>query len=168
MKTCVVMTVMAADGPGLVRQLSETVARHDGSWLESRMARLAGQFAGILRIDCPEANIEALMDSLRGMEGMTVQVQREDNPDAVPEREFLGFEIVGNDRPGIVRSIAAVLAKAGANVEDLHTTMESAPMAGHPLFRVCGRVSLPGELDVGSLIGAIENLGEDLAVTFDR
>jgi len=34
-----------------VSSLADTVARHGGNWLESRMCRLGGQFAGIVRID---------------------------------------------------------------------------------------------------------------------
>ena len=47
---------------GLVEALSQVVAQHDGNWLESRMARLGGQFAGILRVGVPDAQAVA-MDS---------------------------------------------------------------------------------------------------------
>ena len=46
MKSYLVMTVLGNDRPGLVRSLADTVASHGGNWLESRMARLAGQFPG--------------------------------------------------------------------------------------------------------------------------
>ncbi|NIM63004.1 MAG: glycine cleavage system protein R, partial [Acidobacteria bacterium] len=50
MSISLVLTVNGPDRPGLVEALSQTVAKHQGSWLESRMARLAGHFAGILRV----------------------------------------------------------------------------------------------------------------------
>ena len=64
MKTNFVMTVLGPDRPGLVQALSEAVAAHGGNWLESRMARMAGQFAGILRVECPSASGDALEASL--------------------------------------------------------------------------------------------------------
>ena len=75
------------------------------------------------------------------------------------------IDVVGNDRPGIIRRLAAVVAEAGGNVEDLTTRLESAPMAGHPLFHASGRLSLPADADQATLTTAIEDLGEDLSVT---
>ena len=53
MTTPLVITVISADKPGLVESLAQTISRHGGNWLESRMARMAGQFAGIVRVDVP-------------------------------------------------------------------------------------------------------------------
>jgi len=36
-----------------VDSLAGIVADHGGNWLESRMSRLGGQFAGILRVQVP-------------------------------------------------------------------------------------------------------------------
>ena len=51
-----ILTIVGPDRPGLVRALSEAVAARGGSWLESRMARLAGQFAGIVLVEAPEVD----------------------------------------------------------------------------------------------------------------
>ena len=45
-----VLTLIGPDRPGLVERVSDVVASHGGNWLESRMAHLAGQFAGKLDI----------------------------------------------------------------------------------------------------------------------
>lgn len=163
------MTVLAADRPGLVNLLSETIANREGNWLESRMAHLAGQFAGILRIDCPEDQVDGLLAELTALEakGISVQARREALP-AEETRQSLRLDVVGNDRPGIVRELSAAIAAAGANVEDLHTSLESAPMAGHPLFHAKGLVSLPAGGDPAALIAGIEKLGPDLSVSIDR
>ena len=163
------MTVLAADRPGLVAALSETIAAHGGSWQESRMARLAGQFAGILRIECPADRAEALLGALAALEsqGISVQAKREEAAPA-SARETLALDVVGNDRPGIIRALSAAIAAAGANVEDLSTSLESAPMAGHPIFHARGVVSLAAESDPADLIATIEKLGPDLSVSVER
>ena len=71
-----VLTVIGADRPGLVEALSETVAEHGASWLESRMAHLSGHFAGLLRVSVSEDRLEALREALRGLEsrGLSVMV----------------------------------------------------------------------------------------------
>src|SRR3954470_10320156 len=65
-----ILTVIGSDRPGLVRTLAEAVAAHGGSWLESRMARLAGQFAGIVRVEAPDS----LLADLRALEGQGLRI----------------------------------------------------------------------------------------------
>ncbi|MGE9271148.1 MAG: glycine cleavage system protein R [Verrucomicrobiales bacterium] len=158
------MTVLAPDRTGIVQTLSLTVAENGGNWLESRMARLAGQFAGIVRVEIEESQAEALIKALSTLEGISIQATVE-GPDCEQERNHLTLDVVGNDRPGIVKTLSSAIAGAGANLEDLHTSLESAPMAGHPLFHAKGIVSLPEALAPGALIAAIEAVGEDLNVT---
>ena len=165
MQSYLVMTVLGSDRPGLVRSLADAVAQHGGNWLESRMARLAGQFAGIVRIECESAAVDALLRELEspGIPGLTIHAVRESagNP---PSRRTLGVEVVGNDRPGIVRELTAAIANAGGNVEELTTGLESAPMSGHPMFRAKGVISIPENAEPSTLTAAIETLGGDLTV----
>ena len=49
-----VLTVIAQDEPGIVETLSQTVSDHGANWLGSRMARLAGEFAGIVEVSVPD------------------------------------------------------------------------------------------------------------------
>lgn len=168
MNTSVVMTVLAADRAGLVSVLSETIAAHGGNWLESRMARLAGQFAGILRVECPAGKAGELIAALAALEAQGISIQaKQEEPAEEVARDVLSLDIVGNDRPGIVRELSATLVAAGANVEDLQTSLESAPMAGHPIFHAKGVVSLPSGADPTALIHAVEKLGPDLSVSVE-
>jgi len=51
-----VLTVIAPDKAGQVERIAQCIADHNGNWLESRMSRMAGQFAGILRVAVPAGN----------------------------------------------------------------------------------------------------------------
>ena len=55
-----VLTVIGEDRPGLVERVSEVVKDHDGSWQESRMVRLGGRCAGVVRVSRQEARVEGL------------------------------------------------------------------------------------------------------------
>ena len=81
MKSYLVLTLLGNDRPGLVNSLADTIASHGGNWLESRMARLAGQFAGIVRIECPSENVDRLLGELQipGNTGLTVQAVDAEN-----------------------------------------------------------------------------------------
>lgn len=159
------MTVLGPDRPGLVRTLADVVMAHDGSWLESRMTRLAGHFAGVVRVECPGQSVAALTSALAALasEGLTVQAVTEDPVEPAP-RKTLRVDVTGNDRPGIVSELTAAISTAGGNVEEWITDLESAPMSGHPLFRATGVISLPVDADDCATIAAIESLGGDLTV----
>ena len=165
MKSYLVMTVLGNDRPGLVSSLADTVASHGGNWLESRMARLAGQFAGIVRIECAPDTVDALIHELQtpGRSGLTITAVREEEDETI-DRRTLVVDVVGNDRPGIVRELSAAVASAGGNIEELTTGLESAPMSGHPMFRAHGIVSIPENTKTEVLIASIECLGGDLTV----
>ena len=60
MVTHLVMTVLGDDRPGIVRSISDQVAAAGGNWLESRMAHLAGKFAGIVLVAVHEPQTERL------------------------------------------------------------------------------------------------------------
>lgn len=157
-----IMTVLGNDRQGLVNQLAQTVADHGGNWLESRMARLAGQFAGVVRIQCPEGKVDALVATLNEA-GLNIRVARESAAE-YPTLRIIQIEVMGNDRPGIVRELTTAISQAGGNVEEFSTGLESAPMSGHPLFRATGSVSIGVDDSLETLQQAIEQLGEDLTV----
>ncbi len=165
MNSYLVMTVIGSDRPGLVSSLADTVVSHGGNWLESRMARLAGQFAGIVRIECPSDTVEELTAVLQTpvADGLTILAIREEASEPAP-RQTLTVAVVGNDRPGIVRELSAAVASAGGNIEELTTGLESAPMSGHPMFRAHGIVSISEGSGIETLTAAIEQLGGDLTV----
>ena len=62
-----VMTVVGPDRPWLRAKLAKTIDEHGGSWFESKMARFAGQFAGILRFDCPDEKHDEMLDALNAL-----------------------------------------------------------------------------------------------------
>lgn len=164
--TSLVVTILGPDRVGLVQALSETVERHDANWLESRMAQLAGQFAGLLRISVPAPAASALIDSLSSLEGLQIHVTRVDAAEN-DHRRTVHLEVVGNDRPGIVRQIGDVLLRQGVNVEELETECVPAPMTGEPLFQARAELRASGEIDEDALREALEGLSNDLIVTLE-
>lgn len=161
-----VLTVIADDKPGIVEKLSATIADHDGNWLESRMAQMAGKFAGILRVSIPPENRRALISSLSALDGAGLQV-RVETPvaaDLQSSSHQLEVSVVGNDRPGIVREVSRALATLGVNVLELSTSCEPAEMSAVPLFRSEILASVPDSIDNEDISDALEALSDDLMV----
>jgi glycine cleavage system regulatory protein len=159
------MTVIGRDRPGLVELVARLVAEHGGNWLESRMCRLGGEFAGILRVILPSDREPALVAALQALsgQGLTV-VTRRDSPPATGTPAAALIELVGQDRPGIVREISAALARQGVNVEELVTECSSAPMSGETLFKARATLGLPASCDLAALRAGLEKIAADLLV----
>lgn len=161
-----VMTLIGADRPGLVESLAAAVAEHGANWLESRMAHLAGQFAGILRIDVPDEKADGLVQALQQLDrqGLKVIVQKDGDSSSATPFAPLGMDLIGHDRPGIVRRVSQVLAEHAVNVEDFQTECSSAPMSGEKLFRATAQLRLPPELTRAQLQHHLEQIAHDLMV----
>jgi glycine cleavage system regulatory protein len=161
-----VMTIIGPDRTGLVESIARAVVEHGGNWLESRMCRLGGEFAGILRVEIAGEKKAALLEALQKLEQNGLQiVVRVDGPVALVARGGqTKLEIVGADRPGIVREITSALARAGVNVEEFSSEVVSAPMSGETLFKAVARLQLPERCDVAALKNGLEKIAADLLV----
>ena len=160
------MTVIGRDRPGLVESVASLVAKHNGNWLESRMSRLGGHFAGILRVELPENSMPALIAALTGLQasGLSIVVHPDEPGAPAPAARLAILEIVGQDQPGIVRQISHALASHGVNVEELETECASAAMSGEPLFKARANLAIPASASVPSLRAQLEKIAGDLIV----
>ena len=130
------------------------------------MSRLGGQFAGILRIEFPEEKQQAMVGALKRLEerGLNVVIHIEPRRSEPPAPSSSSLEIVGHDRPGIVRELSRVLAAHNVNVEELSSELASAAMSGEMLFKAKARLSIPKTCKVGELRADLERIASDLIV----
>ena len=164
--TSLVLTLLGPDRPGLVEAVADVIAGNGGNWLESRMAHLAGKFAGVLRAEVPPDKVDAVMQALRTLEGRGLKILAEaaGSDEAPADQKAMNLELVGLDRPGIVKEISQLLAQQGVNVEELTTDRSSAPMSGEMLFHARARVHIPASTDLARLRSGLERLANDLVV----
>lgn len=160
-----VMTIIGADRPGLVELIAAQVADHGGNWLESRMCHLGGRFAGITRVEVPAERLAELKRALHGLEadGLRIVIESGSAPKLVTGIAAT-LELVGHDRPGILRSVTGVLAAHGVNVEELASECVSAPMGGGELFQARARVLVPATVKLESVRLDLEKIATDLMV----
>jgi glycine cleavage system regulatory protein len=77
------------------------------------------------------------------------------------------LELVGQDRPGIVREISRVLAAQSVNVEELQTECVPGAESGVSLFRAHAKLRLPSGVTEASLRTALEGVAADLMVDLE-
>ncbi len=156
MQIPLVMTVIGKDRVGLVESVARLVADHGGNWLESRMCRLGGEFAGILRVHVPAASRTALEQALTKLTDLTIVVHAAEASQPAEKTQLATLEVFGPDRPGIVREITGTLAAQGVSVEELATECISAPMSGEPLFQARAKLLLPADVSMNALRQSVE------------
>ena len=166
MQIPLVMTVIGPDRTGLVESVARAVADHGGNWLESRMCRLGGEFAGILRVEIPaEKKSGAARRAAKNSRPSRSLFMRttgggSSNPCAARRNSKSSAR---TDRASSTKSPAA-LARAGVNVEEFSSEVVSAPMSGETLFKADARLQLPERCDLAALKKDLEKIAADLLV----
>ncbi|QLG89520.1 glycine cleavage system protein R [Chitinibacter bivalviorum] len=162
MKNVLIVSVLGKDKPGLVEQLAVLISAQGGNWLESSFSRLAGQFAGIVKVAL-ENDGAALLNALQALPDLDIRgVLDQDNEPLA--QQMISLSLVGHDRIGIVKDVAAILARHHVNVEKLTTWLDSAPMSGDTMFHAQADLSAPASVDTLQLRQALEALADDLMV----
>jgi glycine cleavage system regulatory protein len=160
-----VLTIISKDRPGLVQALAQVVADHSGNWIDSSMARLGGEFAGILRVDVSEDAVEGFEKSLAALaeQGIAVTVRRDVATPTVEGRR-VHLTLTGADHPGIVRDISSALARRGVSIDELHTEVRPGSMTGEPVFTAQAIVIVPMAVTTDELHSELELIANDIMV----
>jgi glycine cleavage system regulatory protein len=166
MTTPIVLTFIGHDRPGLANAISEKVAASGGTWLESRLAHLAGEFAGIVLVGVPETKIAVLTAALKDLEtaGLRIAVERSSEPQTDRSGKTFKLEVVGHERPGIVREVTEALTRLGVNIEEFSSSLEGAPFSGAAMFRATARLRAPDDLPADDLRKTLERLAHEITI----
>ncbi len=166
MLTSLVITVIGPDRPGIVSAVSDKAVEFGANWTDSLMANFAGQFAGIVQLQVPVQQCDALMSALRSLDspGMRVAVARGGDGSGATAVRHLKLDLVGNDHPGIIHSISNQLAQRGISIEKLQTEVISGAWSGEQMFQMNARLLVPLSLDTDELRQGLESLANELMV----
>jgi len=163
--TSLVVTAIAKDRSGLVSLLSDRARGFGANWAGSRMASLAGQFAGMVHFEVPTENAEALAAALRGLEssGIRVVIEKSEAPLAPAGRRVVTLELAGPDRPGIVRDLSHSLADRGVSIAELHTEIVNGATPSSQQFKIKALLVVPEALANDELQRALQALALEMS-----
>lgn len=163
--TTLVLTIVGDDRAGLVSAVADIVDTHGGNWENSELAELAGAFAGIVEVSVSADRADALRAALEGLSGtLTVTVHAGGAAVTASEARTVTFDVVGNDRPGIVRELSSALSAHGASIERMSTQTTDAAMAGGRLFEASITATLAADVAVDDLVAQLERLATEIQV----
>lgn len=148
-----VVTVMGPDRPGIVSALADRALRHGANWTASRMANLAGEFAGMVHFEVPRDRADALAESIRalGATGLKVVVAQTEPGRSPQTLRAVALDLVGDDRVGIVSQLTRMLAERGVSIESIHTEVVHGGNSGAQRFKVGAHLLVPAALSIDEL-----------------
>jgi glycine cleavage system transcriptional repressor len=153
-KEYLILTAVGPDKVGLVEKISEFLVRHGCNIEDSKMAVFCGEFAIIILITGPAANLVKIANEYRELEvqtGLTISIK---TPSARKAAEsIVPYKLTAScmDHPGIVHKLSQALSSFGVNIESMETTTYAAPVSGAPMFRLEAFLSVPTRTNIDSL-----------------
>lgn len=159
------LSVQGSDQKGLVEALAGAVEKAGGNWLESRLCRLGGLFAGIVEVEFRKPPA-ALPDNVATLECRWQTVSGTVEETGKPtSRARLSF--MAADRPGLVKQISHILSSNGANVEEIESRVKSAPFSGEQMFEAKYLITLEKNCDRKTINESLDALAEELMCDLD-
>ena len=163
----VILSAVGSDRPGLTQALADAVFAAGGNWLESHLSRLGGKYVGAVLVEIDAAKLPGLQQAIGQVDaaGLHVSLVAAGEDPAGPSQP-LTVDLVGQDRPGIVREVTTVLAGLGANIEELSSGAESGAWSGERLFRLSARLAVPHGISSDQVRDALEAISGEIMVDF--
>ncbi len=164
-----VVTAVGPDRPGIASDFSGHVHAAGANLADSRMINLRGHFALLALVEGTPDVLENVKKRLRDAAStidLTFEFSaapRADHRKGVPFR----LKTYSMDQPGIVHRITSFLRDRNINVEELETTLESAPFMGTPVFTMEILMLVPAGSSVKELRRSLEELGDTLNCDVD-
>jgi glycine cleavage system transcriptional repressor len=157
----IAVTVLGHDRPGIVADVTRALADLHGNLEDSTMTLLRGHFVMVLLVHtgAGAAAVEAALRPLCAGGSLVINARVLDDP-AVSEvcGPSYVLRVHGADRPGIVATITAVVARHGANIVDLGTRLVDG------LYVLTAEMELPKDASAVGLKAELQGAAEELGV----
>jgi glycine cleavage system regulatory protein len=161
----VILSVIGSDRPGLTEALAGAVLSAGGNWLESQLSRLGGLYVGSVLVELEADKVDSLRTAVSAVDAKGLEVRIAPAVEgASAAGEALHFSLVGQDRPGIVRQVTAVLSGLDVNIETFETRIGAEPHSGAPLFQMEANLRLPPEAPADAVQAALEAISAEIMV----
>ena len=171
MRTTIVLTLTGTDHIGIVEEVTGLLLDLDGNVETSRMARLGGEFAILMLISMPAAQLARLDKDIEKLvvQGYKVTTSQTGQTYAQAHLGWLSYkiEVHGADHEGIIHQVAHHLSQRGINIEAMDTETTRAPISGTPLFAMSALVAVPPNLAGQGWEAVVEDVGHHLNVDIE-
>ncbi len=160
-----ILSVIGSDRPGLTEAVAAAILSAGGNWLESHLSRLGGLYVGSALVELAVDSVEALRAAVQAVDAQGLEVRIAPTVDAPGANgDEVLFSLVGQDRPGIVHQVTAVLSGLDVNIEAFDTRISAEAHSGAPLFHLDARLRVPAALKAEDVQAALEAISAEIMV----
>jgi glycine cleavage system transcriptional repressor len=154
------VTVIGHDRPGIIAETTAVLADLGLNIEDSTMTLLRGHFAMTLVTDGPAsaAAVETSLSGLGADGALSVSVREVPQETGTPSGASYLLSVHGGDRPRIVATLAAEVARVGGNITDLTTRL------ARDLYVLSAEVDLPAGTDAKELASSLREVASGLGV----
>jgi glycine cleavage system transcriptional repressor len=165
------VSVVGKDRPGIVAEVSRILFELGFNIEDSTCTILSGQFAMILvvwhRMLSAVTEVDPAFDDVRSRMGLMVTVHALKDEEVTRDKTFAGrphiISVYGADRPGIVYSVAAELARRRINITDLNTQVVGS--SDRPVYVMLLEADIPEGVDLKDLEKEFDRIRKELNIS---
>ena len=161
-----IVSIVGPDRAGLLKYFAAATHERGGKWLHSKVIRLDGQFAAIIKIELPESQVQVLKSWFEAQEAYLLVFSEVVSGGGEDVRAFK-LQVDAEDRPGLVNDITHVLLENQIKIADMACHRVGVADLGASVFTSEFELKVPGDVDLGELTLEIEALGGDIRANIE-
>ena len=164
MKSIFISTITGPDSPGIIKSLAEVTRSVGGEWITSKVMKLDGQFAALMKVSIEEKNENQLTEELAKKFPELTILNAALAPQSETPSKIINLEIDCKDRPGLTKDINNILSNLDLVVENMEFNRVHVSTIGEAVFNAKLALAVSEETDGEALAEEIESFSEDLRV----
>ena len=165
MKSVFITTITGPDSLGIIKSLAEATRSIGGEWESSKVMKLGGQFAALMKVVIAEESVQSLKDELGRKFPQLVFQYAEVVAVAAQARKTVNLEIDCKDRPGLTRDINNILANLDLVVENMEFNRVHVSSIGETMFNARLALAVADSVSGEEIAEEIESFAEEVRVS---
>ncbi|OBT12092.1 transcriptional regulator [Vibrio sp. UCD-FRSSP16_10] len=170
MPTTFIANFIGTASPATIKSLSATTHENDGKWLSSKVNFIDQQVAGVIKIEAPQANVDAIKKAFTGTDNLVCQFTDCD-ASLHDKGKMFSVRFNSSDKAGIVNEITQVLDAQGISILDMDCHRVFVAGAGNgvsaSLFTAELALKLPASVTIDDVTRELESLSDDTRVVIE-
>jgi len=164
MKSIFISTITGPDSLGIIKSLAEVTRSVGGEWITSKVMKLDGQFAALMKVSIEEEKKTQLQEELVRQFPQLSFTDAEIPEQSQKPSKIVNLEIDCKDRPGLTKDINNILSNLDLVVENMEFNRVHVSTIGEAVFNAKLALAVSEETNSEALAEEIESFSEDLRV----
>lgn len=165
MKSTFVMTVMGPESLGIIKALAHTTHELGGTWDRSKVAKLEGRFAAIIKVAIEADRVAELKAAFEKEFASFTFTYAEPLAEGETATKNISLEVDCKDRAGIIKDIHNLMLNLNLKVVNMDSHRYEVAEIGAAVFSAKLNLEVPENTSAESVVDEIETLYENMRVT---